>query len=142
MAIYTSPITNSSNQASGLVDWLYMSQGDLILAGGDIGITDPTTLQSIIDMTQTRLKAALFGWQLYQIGADLVARIGDTLSQELNITLRRQVNQSLTNQFLPNGTFSVQSLQDNGMISIFVYLNQSLLATATLNPATGTSVVS
>jgi len=88
------------------------------------------------------LKAALNGWQLYPIGADLQARLGDTINQELNITLRRQVNNSLTNQFLPRGSFNVQSIQDNDIITIYVYLNQSLIATATLNPLTGTSTVS
>jgi len=126
----------------GFVDFQWMSQGDLILAGGDIATTTPNTLASIQDMTRTRLKAALNGWQLYPIGADLQARLGDTINQELNITLRRQVNNSLTNQFLPRGSFSVQSIQDNGTITIYVYLNQSLIATATLNPLTGTSTVS
>lgn len=126
----------------GLVDWLWMSQGDVLLAGGDIGTTDPTTLQSIQDMVRTRMKAALDGWQLYSIGADLQARLGDTIDQELNITLRRQVNQSLTNQFLPRGSFNVQSMTDNQTILIFVYINQSLIATATLNPQTGVTTIS
>src|SRR5271156_172213 len=126
----------------GLVDWLWMSQGDLLLAGGDIGTTDPTTLQSIQDMVRTRLKAALDGWQLYSIGADLQARLGDTIDQELNITLRRQVNQSLTNQFLPRGSFNVQSITDHQTITLFVYINQSLIASATLNPQTGVTTIS
>jgi len=126
----------------GLIDWSWMSQGDLLLGGGDIATTDPATLQSIQDMVRTRLKAALNGWQLYSIGADLLARIGDTIDKELNITLRRQINQSLTNQFLPRGSFTVQSLTDNGTISLFVYLNQSLIASATLNPTTKTQVIS
>ena len=127
---------------SGLVDWSWMSQGDLLLSGGDIATTDPTTLASIQDMVRTRLKAALDGWQLYSIGADLLARIGDTIDQELNIALRRQINNSLTNQFLPRGSFSVQSVRDNGMINLFVYINASLIATATLNPQTGSQTIS
>ncbi|MGC1582150.1 MAG: hypothetical protein WA766_11735 [Candidatus Acidiferrales bacterium] len=126
-----------ASNISGLVDWQWMSQGDILLAGGDIATTDPTTLASLQDMVRTRLKASLHGWQLYPIGADLQARLGDTINAELNTTLRRQVNRSLTNQFLPNGSFIVKSLTDNGLITIFVYLNQSLIAAATLNPATG-----
>lgn len=126
-----------ASNISGLVDWQWMSQGDILLAGGDIATTDPTTLASLQDMVRTRLKASLHGWQLYPIGADLQARLGDTINAELNTTLRRQVTRSLTNQFLPNGSFIVKSLTDNGLITIFVYLNQSLIAAATLNPATG-----
>lgn len=127
---------------TGLVDWSWMSQGDLILAGGDVATTDPTTLSSLQDMVRTRLKAALDGWQLYSIGADLQARLGDTIDQELNITLRRQVNQALTNQLLPRGSFNVQSVLDHGTITLFVYINQSLIASATLNPQTGVQTIS
>lgn len=132
----------SSPFTGGLIDWSWMSQGDLLLSGGDISTTDPATLASLQDMVRTRLKAALTGWQLYSIGADLQARLGDTIDQELNIILRRQVNNSLTNQFLPRGSFNVQSLTDNGMITIFVYLNQSLIASAVLNPTTGLQTIS
>jgi hypothetical protein len=125
----------------GLVDWQWMSQGDILLAGGDIAVTDPTTLVSLQDMVRTRLKAALNGWQLYPIGADLAARLGDTIDAELNITLRRQVNNSLTNQFLPRGSFVVTSITDNGTINLFVYINQSLIASASLNTATGVQTV-
>lgn len=131
----------AGNFQAGLVDWQWMSQGDLLLSGGDLA-TDPTTLASIQDMVRTRLKAALDGWQLYSIGADLQARIGDTVNAELNITLRRQINQSLTNQFLPRGSFTVQSLTDNGIINLYVYVNQSLIANATLDPTTGISTIS
>lgn len=132
----------AGNFQAGLVDWQWMSQGDLLLSGGDLATTDPTTLASIQDMVRTRLKAALDGWQLYSIGADLQARIGDTVNAELNITLRRQINQSLTNQFLPRGSFTVQSLTDNGIINLYVYVNQSLIANATLDPTTGISTIS
>src|SRR5271170_2096560 len=105
----SSAVISPVQSVSGLVDWQWMSQGDLILAGGDIGTTDPTTLASIQDMVRTRLKASLHGWQLYAIGADLQKRLGDTMTAELNTTLRRQVNRSLTNQFLPSGSFTVKT---------------------------------
>jgi hypothetical protein len=132
----------SSTNLTGLVDFAWMSQGDILLAGGDIATTNPATLQSIQDMVRTRLKTSLNGWQLYPIGADLQARIGDTINAELNIRLRQQVNISLTNQFLPRGSFIVKSVTDNGLITIFVYLNQSLIASATLNPQTGQQTIS
>lgn len=131
-----------ANQVGGLVDWVWMSQGDLILSGGDIATTDPSSLDSLKDMVRSRLKAALDGWQLYSIGADLHARLGDTVDAELNITLRRQINQSLTNQFLPRGSFNVQSFTDRGVVNLFVYLNQSLIASATLNPQTAQQTIS
>lgn len=131
-----------ANFTGGSVDWSWMSQGDLILSGGDIGTTNPSTLASLQDMVRTRLKAAIDGWQLYSIGADLAARLGDTIDAELNITLRRQVNTSLTNQFLPRGSFTVKSLTDNANILLFVYVNQSLIASATLNPQTGVQTIS
>lgn len=131
-----------ANQVGGLVDWVWMSQGDLILSGGDIATTDPSSLDSLKDMVRSRLKAALDGWQLYSIGADLQARLGDTVDAELNITLRRQINQSLTNQFLPRGSFNVQSFTDRGVVNLFVYLNQSLIASATLNPQTAQQTIS
>lgn len=133
--------SNGLTTTSGLTDWSWMSQGDLLLAGGDIATTNPSTLASLQDMVRTRLKAALNGWQLYSIGADLAARLGDTVDAELNITLRRQVNNALTNQFLPRGSFNVQSLQDFQTITIFVYLNQSLIASATVNPQTGVQTI-
>lgn len=127
--------------SSGLVDWGWQSQGDLLLNGRDIATTDPSTLVSLQDMVRTRLKASLNGWQLYPIGADLAARLGDTVDAELNITLRRQVNNSLSNQFLPRGSFTVTSVVDNAVITIFVYISQSMIASATLNPQTGVQTV-
>lgn len=127
--------------SSGLVDWGWQSQGDLLLDGQDIATTNPGTLTSLQDMVRTRLKATLNGWQLYSIGADLAARLGDTVDAELNITLRRQVNNSLSNQFLPRGSFTVTSVVDNSVITIFVYIGQSLIAAATLNPQTGIQTI-
>lgn len=119
---------------SGLVDWKWMSQGDFLLDGtGDIATTNPATLESVVDMVRSRLKAAIDGWKLYAIGADLNARLGDTVSAELELTLKRQVQQSLSNQFLPAGSFQVQSLVDGGKITLFVYLNKTLIAQTTVN---------
>lgn len=121
----------------GLIDWRWQSNGDLLLDGtGDIAVTNSSTLESIVDMVRTRLKAAINGWKLYAIGADLDARIGDTMGPELELTLRRQVQQALTKQLLPIGSFQVQTLADNGKITIFVYLNNSLIAQTVVNTQT------
>ena len=120
--------------STGFVDWSWQSNGDLLVSGdGDILTTDPGTLASITDMVRTRLKAAVDGWKLYRIGAGLEQRIGDTVSAELEIVCRRQVQQALTNNFLPAGTFKVMSLVDGSKITLFVYLNNSLLSQLTLN---------
>jgi len=132
----------SNSGYTGLIDWEWQSNGDLLLASGDLGTTDPTTLESLADMVRTRIKADLRGWQLYTIGADLNARLGDTVNAELNTTLCRQITNSLTNQFLARGSFTVQGVVDNGMISLFVYINQSLIATATVNPQSGVETIS
>lgn len=132
----------TQNSQGGLVDWTWMSEGDILLSGGDLATTDPSTLASIQDMVRTRLKATLTGWQLYTIGADLQSLLGNVIDAELNITLRRQVNNTLTNQFLPRGSFSVQTLYDNGILQIFVYINQSLIATAALSPSSAVPIIS
>lgn len=118
----------------GFSDWSWQSNGDLLLSGtGDILTTDPSTLASIVDMVQTRLKATVHAWKLYSIGAGLEKRIGDTVNAELEITCRRQVQQALTNNFLSAGSFTVQSLVDGTRITLFVYLNNNLLSSITLN---------
>lgn len=118
----------------GIVDWKWQSNGDLLLdGGGDIAITNSSSMESVIDMVKTRLKAAVDGWKLYSIGADLQARSGDTVSQELEITLRRQVSKTLSNQFLPKGSFQVESIAEGSKVTLFVYVNNSLIAQTTVN---------
>ena len=71
------------------IDLKWMSQGGVLLDGGDIALCDP--LEGIKDMVRTRLKAALNAWKLYAIGADLEDFIGNAISDELEVSLRRQV---------------------------------------------------
>jgi hypothetical protein len=113
-----------------------MSRGGILLDGtGDIALTDPMGLESIQDMVRTRLKAALNGWKLYSIGADLQNCLGNTAIEELETAMSQQVHQSLTKSFLRAGTFQVETIieptvgNSGATATIYVFLNNSLLAT-------------
>jgi hypothetical protein len=116
------------------VDLNWQSLGGVLLDGtGDIAFT-VTPYQCLQQMTNTRLKAAVDAWKLYPtIGADLESAVGQTVSQEIQQTLQRQVQASLTNDFLPSGSFSVKTVPVGDMIQIFVFLGNSLLASTTVN---------
>lgn len=114
------------------MDWKWMSCGGLLLDGkGDIAIeTDPE--ESIKDVIRSRLKADFNGWQLYQIGAGLQSRIGDTISPELEDKIKQQVTDSLTYRFLPATAFDVETLVNGDKILVLVFLNGQVAVTATL----------
>ena len=115
------------------VDFLWCSNGGLLLDGsGDIAITQ-SPLESLRDMVNTRLKAALDGWKLYRIGADLDRVIGETVSPEIELRIQRQVQTALTRDLFPSGTFQVKTLAAGAQITIFVYLQQTLVTTANVN---------
>ena len=116
-----------------MIDFRWMSTGGILLDGnGDIAVTSPDSLESVQDIVRTRLKAAFDGWKMYKIGADLQAFMGNTVNDELEVTLRRQVTQVLSKQFLPRGSFQVESLAEGSSVRIFVYLDESLITTATV----------
>ena len=94
-------------------------------------------------MIRSRLKAAVNGWQLYAIGANLQSAMGTVISEELEITLQRLVASSLTNQFLQQGDFQVATLAEGDMVTVFVYINSTLIATAiaTVNQPPQVSIV-
>jgi hypothetical protein len=98
---------------------------------GDLALGSPD--ESLQDMIQTRLKAAIDGWQLYRIGADLDNLIGRTVDAELELTIKRQVEAALTQDFLPRGSFQVKTLPNGTLIQVFVYINDSLMATVQVN---------
>jgi hypothetical protein len=85
------------------------------------------------DMVRTRLKAALDGWKLYRIGADLDRMIGQTDPREYEPAIRRMVQSALTRQFLPAGSFTVKTVALGNMVYIYVYLQERLLASYTVN---------
>jgi hypothetical protein len=116
------------------VDFRWSSQGGIMLDGtGDICLTsDP--IESYADMVRSRLKAAINAWKLYPgIGAGLKQSLGYANSNETEIALRKRVLSSLTTNFLPSGTFDVNTLALDDEITVMVYLNQSLIAQATVS---------
>ncbi len=126
-----------------MIDWRWMSKGGLLLDGtGDIALTGSDGLESLEDMVRTRLKAALDGWKLYRIGADLGEQIGKTVDAELELEIKRQVVRSLTTEFMPRGAFRVETLADGGRVHVMVYVSGSLIAKAvvTKNAAGETGV--
>ena len=126
------------------VDYRWQSLGGILLdSTGDIALSEPTGLESLEDMIRSRLKAAVNGWQLYAIGANLQSAMGTVVSEELEITLQRLVASSLTNQFLQQGDFQVATLAEGDMVTVFVYINSTLIATAiaTVNQPPQVSIV-
>lgn len=112
-------------------DFRWQSRGGILLDGnGDIATTRLGSFESLQDMVRTRLKAALHSWKLYRIGADLQAAVGQAITPELELNIRRQVAQSLTTNLLPRGSFRVETLSENGVVTVFVYVDETLLATA------------
>jgi hypothetical protein len=125
------------------VDFRWQSQGGILLDGsGDIATTDPSTMESTVDVVRSRLKASLNGWKLYAIGADLQARVGDIIAPELEIALQRQVYNSLTNSFLPRGSFTVETLSFGDTVRVLVFISQTLIAQATVSRTSQTLVIS
>lgn len=109
-------------------DFSWMSCGGCLIDGtGDLALA--TVEDSLHDMIVTRLKAALDGWQLYRIGADLEALVGNTVTDELEIAVRRQVEMALSRDLLPRGGFQVKTLVVGNLIQVFVFVQESLVAT-------------
>jgi len=117
-----------------MVDFSWMSQGGLLLdATGDIAFT-ASPRECLAAMVNTRLKAALDGWKLYQIGADLDKLIGTTVAAELELSIQRQVRASLSRDFLPLGSFTVSTLAVGSQtIQVFVYVQNQLVASTTVS---------
>jgi|ERR1044072_8534855 hypothetical protein len=117
-----------------MVDFRWMSNGGLLIDGtGDIACTPDDRLTSLQDVVRSRIKAALRGWKLYPVGADLQARVGDTVSAELEITLQQQVYNSLTaDNLLPRGSFTVKTLAYGTQVHVLIYIQQQLVAQAVL----------
>ena len=118
-----------------MVDFQWQSQGGLLIDGtGDIACTSESTIDSAVDIVRSRLKAALNGWKLYAMGADLQAGVGEAVGPELELTLKRQVTQSLSDGFLPRGSFQVETLSMGGLIRVLVYLNGQMVVQAAVAP--------
>lgn len=118
------------------IDYRWMSEGGFLLDGqGDIALT--TNLETVVSMVRSRLKAAVDGWKLYRIGAGLDRYPGNTSDAEMEMTLQRQVTSAISSGFLPPSVFKVTTLRFGGEIQIYVYLNQEIIATASVSFTSG-----
>ena len=114
------------------IDFRWSSQGGILMDGtGDIADTSGT-MDSIPDIVRSRLKAALNGWKLYQIGAGLTKALGQANSNEVEVAIQRRGGSTLSNNFLSTGSFTVSTLQLGDSITIFVYIQNVLIATVTV----------
>lgn len=119
-----------------MTDFVWQSQGGVLIDGtGDLACTVESTIDSTVDVVRSRLKAALNGWKLYAVGADLQAGVGQAIGQELELTLERQVTQSLSDGFLASSSFQVQTLATSGQVLVLVYLSGQLIVQAAVTPA-------
>ena len=119
-----------------MTDFVWQSQGGVLIDGtGDLACTVESTLDSTVDVVRSRLKAALNGWKLYAVGADLQAGVGQSIGPELELTLERQVTQSLSDGFLASSSFQVQTLATSGQVLVLVYLSGQLIVQAAVTPA-------
>jgi hypothetical protein len=119
-----------------VTDFVWQSQGGVLIDGtGDLACTVESTIDSTVDVVRSRLKAALNGWKLYAVGADLQAGVGQAIGQELELTLERQVTQSLSDGFLASSSFQVQTLATSGQVLVLVYLSGQLIVQAAVTPA-------
>jgi hypothetical protein len=74
------------------------------------------------------------GWKLYTIGADLLSLIGTTVNAELELNIQRQVTSSLSQNFLPTGSFTVSTIRVGPQtVQVFVYVQDQLVASNTVN---------
>jgi hypothetical protein len=88
----------------------------------------------IRECLNTRLKAAIDGWKLYRIGADLANLIGTTVNAELELSIQRQIMASLSQDFLPTGAVTVSTiLVGPQTVQVFVYVQNQLVASTTVS---------
>jgi hypothetical protein len=114
------------------IDLKWMSNGGVLMQDGDLALVSTET-EGQIDMIKTRVKADLNGWKLYQIGADLEARLGEVVDAELEIAIKKQIVRSLTKEFLPANAFKVKTLAVGSTIEIFIFQGDSLAVTASIS---------
>jgi hypothetical protein len=115
-----------------MADLRWTSMGGILLDGtGDIATT-LSSFEEMESMISTRLKAAVHAWQLYAIGAGLDQFPGNPVNANTELSVQRAVTSALTNQFLPSGSFTVQTLGVGNTIEIYVYINQTLITSTTV----------
>lgn len=113
-------------------DLLWQSNGGTLLDGtGDLAMGNAE--DSMKDMIRTRIRAALNGYKLYAIGADLKRELGNANIAERETRIQQKVSSALTRGFLNPTAFSVETLAAGESLQIFVYVFQQLMVTATLD---------
>lgn len=123
------------------VDYKWMSSGGLLLDGsGDIAFTN-SPLECVSSMVATRLKAAVNGWRQYKIGCGLEDFVGNSADASTEVDIQRRVLQALSTNYLPVGVFNVKTLRLGGDIQVFVYINNQLIASTTVNVNSNNAVV-
>jgi hypothetical protein len=111
----------------------WMSQGGMLLDGSGDLRTTANSLEEVTSMIDTRLKAAVDGWKLYNIGAGLEVYPGMPVNNDTELSIQRAVSAALTYQFLPVGSFSLQTIAIGNQIELYVYINNTLITSTTLS---------
>lgn len=123
------------------VDYNWMSEGGILLDGsGDIAFTT-SPINCVSQMVRTRLKAAITGWKQYKIGCGLDDFVGGTSDATAETAIQRRVLQALSTNYLPAGVFNVKTLRLGGVIQVFVYINQQLIASIQVDTNSNNTVV-
>lgn len=115
-----------------MADYAWASGGGTLLDNtGDISFS--TGFAEIQDLVITRLKASSEGWQLYDLSANLEDRIGDRISTNLQTKIQRQVTQALSD-ILTTGMYQIKILTVGNTMQLYVFVNNTAVATATITP--------
>jgi len=108
--------------------------GVLMDGSGDLALTQTAT-EELSTMAATRVKGSTNAWKLYPgICANLDSYTGSSvgINQNTELSIQRSTSASLTNQFLPSGSFTVQTLTLGDEVQVLVYLGQLLIATTSV----------
>ena len=122
------------------VDFRWQSRGGVLVdSTGDVAFTT-SPWECLRSMANSRLKAAFDGWKSYPgIGADLENVIGSTVAAELETTIQRQAESSMSQDFLPLGSFTVSTLPvGNQAYQVFVFIQNQLVASTTVSTPAST----
>ena len=87
-------------------------------------------------MVITRLKTTTDGWKLYSIGANLQSLIGGNTSpdsSDIESQIQQLVQISLTQNFLPLGSFTVSTIAMGTIIKVYVFIQNIMIASSTVN---------
>lgn len=109
--------------------------GTLIDGNGDLATTS-SSQEELESMAATRLKASVNSWKLYKnIGANLSSFEGQPIGINNNtaLAIQRSVTASMTDQFLPAGSFTVQTIVFVNEIQVMLYVGNVLIATTSVS---------